>query len=97
MNNQAYGTTLDINLILDAGFMETERFLNLAKKFANDSRISTNQLRDLYELILGLGKEKTETKRQIAKILIKLEYSFRRNSIPKKFYSESRGFLGKEE
>lgn len=78
---------LDVNLILSSGEENTEPFLKEADRFAKNSGITTNQLRDLYDLILDLKQNGNDLpKRQIAKILIKLEYAFRRRNIPNDFY-----------
>ena len=78
---------LDADLILNSGLEDTEKFLKHAEEFALKSGISTNQLRDLFDLIRPLkDNSDVKAKQQIAKILIKLEYAFRRKSILPPFY-----------
>ena len=86
-NFQSNRTRVNLNesLILDSGMESTEDFLNEARSFAFNSKISANQLRDLYDLILEL-RNPSEPKRKIAKILIKLEYAFRRKNVQEEFY-----------
>src|SRR3989344_5048778 len=98
--NGDFPSKLDVNLILNTKSEDTERFLGKAEQFTEEvinpknSKISTNQLRDLYELILTLKEKDCENpKRQIAKILIKLEYAYRRGNLNSNFYEELKNLL----
>ena len=94
-NEISVSERLDVGLILDSGMEKTEDFIKEAENFASDPKITTNQLRDLYDLVIILRDIPADSaKRQIAKILIKLEYAYRRQSIKsQEFYNKFKHLL----
>jgi CRISPR type III-A-associated protein Csm2 len=99
MNNQynsSYSQSqpiLDCNLILNSGLEKTEEILEMVEKFSSskETKVSPSQLRDLYDVALKL--KENPSKVLIAKLIIKMEYAYKRKNIEKQFYDEIKKLL----